>query len=154
MAVSIILCAIDAAEKGVIPVWVCVTPSPFGCRSRSTASSLCARREAPTLTSSMSIAAGNPQAVRVYFSRGMRDVSTAGGAESLATSEPASTSSNHMDSPQRRPLHLLVMLALAASAAGLAARPLAAQTDYYTTDRGRPLQIEDAYATERHAFEL
>ena len=29
-----------------------------------------------------------------------------------------------------------------------------AQTDYYNTDRGRPLQVEDAYATERHAFEL
>jgi hypothetical protein len=59
-----------------------------------------------------------------------------------------------MDSPQRRPLHRLVMLALAASATCLFARPLAAQTDYYNTDRGRPLQIEDAYATERHAFEL
>ena len=30
----------------------------------------------------------------------------------------------------------------------------AAQTDYYNTDRGRPVQIEDAYTTERHAFEL
>ena len=29
-----------------------------------------------------------------------------------------------------------------------------AQTDYYNTDRGRPVQIEDAYAAERHAFEL
>ena len=29
-----------------------------------------------------------------------------------------------------------------------------AQTDYYNTDRGRPVQIEDAYATERYAFEL
>ncbi len=29
-----------------------------------------------------------------------------------------------------------------------------AQTDYYNTDRGRPLTIEDAYATERYAFEL
>ena len=29
-----------------------------------------------------------------------------------------------------------------------------AQTDYYNTDRGRPVQIEDAYSTERHAFEL
>ena len=36
----------------------------------------------------------------------------------------------------------------------IAARSLAAQTDYYNTDRGRPAQIEDAYATERHAFEL
>lgn len=31
--------------------------------------------------------------------------------------------------------------------------PLAAQTDYYNTDAGRPVQIEDAYATERYAFE-
>ena len=30
----------------------------------------------------------------------------------------------------------------------------AAQTDYYNTDRGRPVQIEDAYVTERYAFEL
>lgn len=29
-----------------------------------------------------------------------------------------------------------------------------AQTDYYNTDRGRPVQIEDAYVTERYAFEL
>ncbi|MBA3405624.1 MAG: hypothetical protein H0U13_13250, partial [Gemmatimonadaceae bacterium] len=31
---------------------------------------------------------------------------------------------------------------------------LGAQTDYYNTDAGRPVQIEDAYATERYAFEL
>lgn len=31
---------------------------------------------------------------------------------------------------------------------------LGAQTDFYNTDRGRPVQIEDAYVTERHAFEL
>ena len=29
-----------------------------------------------------------------------------------------------------------------------------AQTDYYNTDRGRPVQIEDAYSTERYAVEL
>lgn len=28
-----------------------------------------------------------------------------------------------------------------------------AQTDYYNTDAGRPLTVEDAYATERYAFE-
>lgn len=33
-------------------------------------------------------------------------------------------------------------------------RPLGAQTDYFNTDAGRPLTIEDAYATERYAFEL
>jgi hypothetical protein len=30
----------------------------------------------------------------------------------------------------------------------------AAQTDYYNTDSGRPLQIEDAYPVERRAFEI
>ena len=34
------------------------------------------------------------------------------------------------------------------------AAPAAAQTDYFNTDSGRPLTIEDAYATERYAFEL
>ena len=29
-----------------------------------------------------------------------------------------------------------------------------AQTDYYNTDAGRPLQIEDAYAVERRALEI
>ena len=31
---------------------------------------------------------------------------------------------------------------------------VSAQTDYYNTDAGRPVRIEDAYATERYAFEL
>ena len=44
----------------------------------------------------------------------------------------------------------------ALAAALVVAFPAAAiaQTDYYNTDRGRPLQVEDAYATERYAFEL
>ena len=32
--------------------------------------------------------------------------------------------------------------------------PLVGQTDYYNTDRGRPLTVEDAHPVERHAFEL
>lgn len=36
----------------------------------------------------------------------------------------------------------------------LSAAPIAAQTDYYNTDTGRPLQIEDAYPLERRAFEI
>jgi len=36
----------------------------------------------------------------------------------------------------------------------VSAAPLAAQTDYYNTDKGRPIQVEDAYPTERYAFEL
>ena len=45
---------------------------------------------------------------------------------------------------------------LAATAlAALAYTPDAqAQTDYYNTDAGRPVRIEDAYPTERYAFEL
>jgi hypothetical protein len=37
---------------------------------------------------------------------------------------------------------------------GATAARASAQTDYYNTDRGRPVQIEDAYATERYAVEL
>jgi hypothetical protein len=40
--------------------------------------------------------------------------------------------------------------ALAAALGG----PAAAQTDYYNTDKGRPVRVEDAYPVERHAFEL
>ena len=44
-------------------------------------------------------------------------------------------------------------------AAALALLPLcaaraAAQTDYYNTDAGRPIQVQDAYAIERRAVEL
>jgi hypothetical protein len=41
---------------------------------------------------------------------------------------------------------VLVMLGLAT--------PLAGQTDYFNLDKNRPVRIEDAYATERYAFEL
>jgi hypothetical protein len=34
------------------------------------------------------------------------------------------------------------------------ATPAVAQTDYYNTDAGRPLQIEDAHPVERRAFEI
>lgn len=37
---------------------------------------------------------------------------------------------------------------------GLSAAPASAQTDYYNTDTGRPLQIEDAHPVERRAFEI
>ena len=42
---------------------------------------------------------------------------------------------------------------IAMSVAVLAA-PANGQTDYYNTDRGRPVLIEDAYPVERYAFEL
>lgn len=35
-----------------------------------------------------------------------------------------------------------------------ALRTVGAQTDYYNTDAGRPIRIEDAYATERHSLDL
>lgn len=38
--------------------------------------------------------------------------------------------------------------------AAVLASPAVAQTDYYNLDKGRPLRVEDAYATERYAFEL
>jgi hypothetical protein len=42
----------------------------------------------------------------------------------------------------------------AALAFGAQAAPALAQTDYYNTDTGRPVRIEDAYPVERYAFEL
>jgi hypothetical protein len=47
----------------------------------------------------------------------------------------------------RRSLRLLMMMSVAAA-------PLAAQTDYYNTDAGRPVQMEDAMPLERGALEL
>ncbi|MBI4519603.1 MAG: hypothetical protein HY701_02105 [Gemmatimonadetes bacterium] len=43
---------------------------------------------------------------------------------------------------------------LAAAAVLMVVRPAVAQTDYYNTDAGRPILVEDAYAVERHALEL
>jgi len=43
---------------------------------------------------------------------------------------------------------------LVATLALLSANVLHAQTDYYNTDRGRPLAVEDAIVIERRAFEL
>jgi hypothetical protein len=47
-------------------------------------------------------------------------------------------------------------MAVFAATAALASAPgrLPAQTDYYNTDEARPVRIEDAYPTERYAFEL
>lgn len=57
--------------------------------------------------------------------------------------------------PQPRCVFLL-RLSRRLAAAAIAAAPgaLFAQTDYYNTDAGRPITVEDAYATERYAFEL
>ena len=52
-----------------------------------------------------------------------------------------------------RLLARLAGVAAVVSAAGTITA-LPAQTDYYNTDAGRPVQIEDAYPVERYAFEL
>ncbi|HJR64280.1 MAG TPA: transporter [Gemmatimonadaceae bacterium] len=54
---------------------------------------------------------------------------------------------------QRAARRWLLILPLAGSAS-VAPIALPAQTDYYNTDDGRPLQTEDAYVLERYAFEL
>lgn len=51
-----------------------------------------------------------------------------------------------------RRLRLVTLLAAAAGA--VTAVPAEAQTDYYNTDLGRPLQIEDYLALERYGLEL
>jgi hypothetical protein len=43
---------------------------------------------------------------------------------------------------------------LGALFAPLAARPASSQTDYYNTDAGRPVTVEDASPVERRAFEI
>jgi hypothetical protein len=50
----------------------------------------------------------------------------------------------------------VLSMAAAAATAALAASPgrVLAQTDFYNTDEARPVRIEDAYPTERYAFEL
>ena len=45
-------------------------------------------------------------------------------------------------------------IGVAAALAVAVGGPAAAQTDYYNTDKGRPVRVEDAYPVERHAFEL
>lgn len=53
-----------------------------------------------------------------------------------------------------RPTPAGAAVALATLALATGARPAGAQTDYYNTDAGRPLTIEDAYPVERRALEL
>jgi hypothetical protein len=53
----------------------------------------------------------------------------------------------------RAPRARLAVVGLALASA-FWARDASAQTDYYNLDKGRPLRVEDAYATERYAVEL
>lgn len=52
------------------------------------------------------------------------------------------------------PPTLRARVSLASVLVALAASGAQAQTDFYNTDHGRPLTIEDAIVVERHAFEL
>jgi hypothetical protein len=58
-----------------------------------------------------------------------------------------------MIASRRWPARVALAAAIPLLLAG-APRTAAAQTDYYNTDAGRPLQIEDASAVERRAIEL
>ncbi|HEX2092411.1 MAG TPA: hypothetical protein VHG28_08415, partial [Longimicrobiaceae bacterium] len=59
-----------------------------------------------------------------------------------------------MPIPSFRLLRRHAVLAAVVGAAGAGPAGAAAQTDYYNTDAGRPLRVEDALPVERHAFEL
>jgi hypothetical protein len=61
---------------------------------------------------------------------------------------------NHMKYERRRFSQHFTVAGLIVLLSTWSSARLGAQTDYYNTDRGRPVQIEDAYVTERHAFEL
>jgi hypothetical protein len=60
----------------------------------------------------------------------------------------------HRNSRWPRAGRLAVLGATALLAAAVLPARAAAQTDYYNTDAGRPITIEDAYAIERRAVEL
>ena len=66
---------------------------------------------------------------------------------------PTTTSSRAMTVINRRHQRVALAAAMTVSAMSLPCVAVA-QTDYYNTDAGRPLQIEDAYAVERRALEI
>ena len=53
-----------------------------------------------------------------------------------------------------RPRRLTVFLATTLALSATLPSTARAQTDYYNTDAGRPVRIEDAYTLERRGFEL
>ena len=58
------------------------------------------------------------------------------------------------DSARARAASRRLVAAAGVAVALAAAAPLGAQTDYYNTDLGRPLQVEDYLALERYGLEL
>lgn len=67
-------------------------------------------------------------------------------------SYPAATATTGRDG-RRRAAHVAA-LALVIVATPLIPSRAAAQTDYYNTDAGRPISVEDAYPIERRALEI
>lgn len=66
---------------------------------------------------------------------------------------PNCTSTSHGSVATRRWTPIATTI-LALTLAAFLAAPAEAQTDYYNTDAGRPITVEDAYPVERRAFEL
>jgi hypothetical protein len=70
------------------------------------------------------------------------------------TSAPSAPPADRGPRTTRRRALAALNATLTAALVTLAARPAVAQTDFYNTDAGRPLTIEDAYPVERRAIEL
>jgi hypothetical protein len=85
--------------------------------------------------------------------------SNRGRASDGRTHEDGTAARNRRVPPEDRPVIARFMSRLAVASVvlaftGAAPESAHAQTDYYNTDRGRPLRVEDAYPVERRAFEL
>lgn len=95
----------------------------------------------------------NETAWQVYSMYIKSDVATAPRDRSMLSHSRLAVSVRSGDRHQSR-RNLLPAAALAIGMSAVFAPLLHAQTDYYNTDRGRPVQVEDAYVTERYAIEL
>lgn len=70
----------------------------------------------------------------------------------MISADAATAAHGRQKSPKSKLGNASRIFTLAAFA--ISASSLHAQTDYYNTDRGRPLTVEDAYSTERYEFDL
>ena len=86
----------------------------------------------------------------------VRARATIGAARGIYEKQETTTTTgmNPMTQESQRFTRHLTAAGLIVLLSAWSAASLGAQTDFYNTDRGRPVQIEDAYVTERHAFEL